>query len=232
MVEHLTVYLDESGDLGFDWSKSKTSKNFVITLLICENNIVVKGIKTAISRTLKNKLNIRKRQKEKVHELKGAKTSLEVKKYFIKHMPADGWSLYALAFNKRNVAEHLKTPAGKKKLYNFLSRILIEQINFPETLRSINLIVDKCKSSAEVKEFNEYIEAHLQAHLPINIIPNISHECSHTTYGLQAVDMFCWGMARKWSGDLDWYHHFKEWIKLELMYLINNEQKKDGPFNT
>lgn len=31
------IFLDESGDLGFNFTKSKTSKYFIITLLFVEN---------------------------------------------------------------------------------------------------------------------------------------------------------------------------------------------------
>jgi hypothetical protein len=31
------AYLDESGDLGFDFSREKTSKHFVIAVLLCRN---------------------------------------------------------------------------------------------------------------------------------------------------------------------------------------------------
>jgi len=30
------IYLDESGDLGFDFSKAKTTSTFIITLLVCD----------------------------------------------------------------------------------------------------------------------------------------------------------------------------------------------------
>ena len=31
------IFLDESGDLGFDFDKAKTSRYFVITLLVCND---------------------------------------------------------------------------------------------------------------------------------------------------------------------------------------------------
>lgn len=32
------IFLDESGDLGFDFNKKKTSKFFIVTFLFMENN--------------------------------------------------------------------------------------------------------------------------------------------------------------------------------------------------
>lgn len=57
------IYLDESGDLGFDFNKRKTTKKFVITLLVCTSETARKEFTKAVRRALKNKLN---RKKEKI----------------------------------------------------------------------------------------------------------------------------------------------------------------------
>jgi hypothetical protein len=49
------IYLDESGDLGFDFSKTKTTKKFVITLLVCDTPMAPAIFKKAVHRTLRNK---------------------------------------------------------------------------------------------------------------------------------------------------------------------------------
>ena len=49
------LYLDESGCLGFDFSKKKTSKNFTITILATKDSN--KEISFAIKKTLKRKIN-------------------------------------------------------------------------------------------------------------------------------------------------------------------------------
>lgn len=54
------VYLDESGDLGFDYNKFKTTKKFIIAILICYSNNARSEFKKAVRRTLKNKLNRKK----------------------------------------------------------------------------------------------------------------------------------------------------------------------------
>lgn len=78
------IFLDESGDLGFDFNKAGTSQTFTIALLVCERQ-TVRQIKNAVKRTLKNKVNTKR--KKKVHELKGTSTSLAVKTYFLDKMP-------------------------------------------------------------------------------------------------------------------------------------------------
>jgi hypothetical protein len=73
------IYLDESGDLGFDFVKTHTSKKFVITLLVCDDKMTVDGFRKAIRRTMKNKLNQRKSGRRVVAELKGSNTTRKIK---------------------------------------------------------------------------------------------------------------------------------------------------------
>jgi hypothetical protein len=65
----------------------------VITLLACYNKQVQDGFKTAVNRTLKNKLNHKKIKKREVVELKGSQTTLAIKQYFARHLPIAGWDI-------------------------------------------------------------------------------------------------------------------------------------------
>lgn len=222
MTQHLSIYLDESGDLGFDFDKDGTSDYFSITLLVCEDRETVDGIKKAVDRTIKNKLNKKKgKQKKLIQELKGSATTLDIKKYFFAQLPSTGWGLYCVTLKKERVWDHLKTRTGKSKLYNYLSRFVLKEIIFSSQLKTINLIVDKCKNSKEIKDFDQYLVNQLQGVLPHpNVRLDISHLSSHRSQGLQAVDLFCWGMARKVClNDTKWYSLFAGKIKFETVYL-------------
>jgi len=213
------IFLDESGDLGFDLSKKGTSPYFVITILVCDHKQAYDKIKTAVRRTLKNKLNNRKNNKRVIQELKGEATAPGIKEYFLRNFPDEGWRLYSVTLNKRRTEEHLQTKAGKKKLYNFLARFLLEKVDFPEDLSVVNLAVDRCKNSEEIRDFNQYVQNQLEALLPLNTRLYITHETSHDNPGLQAVDMFCWGFARLGHGDDGWYKLFRPWVKFQTIYL-------------
>jgi hypothetical protein len=214
------IFLDESGDLGFDWSKGGTSRYFTVTILICHNKETADRIRIAIKRTLKNKVNHRKVRNQN-KELKGATTTIEIKKYFYSQMPQDGWDIYSVTLNKERIKKHLKTKPAKKRLYNFLARFIVEKTPLNEVQgRSINFIVDKCKNTVEIQDFNEYIEAQLSAVLPLDTILNIHHDSSTKNPCIQAVDLFCWGIARKHKdNDTTWYNYFKSRIKYEKIYL-------------
>ncbi len=134
----LVIYLDESGDLGFDFEHKRPSRKFVITLLVCDSSGVTREFRTAVRRTLKNKLNKGKKGSRIVHELKGTNTNLAIKRYFYRHAPKSGWSIYTVVVNKERVYEGLQTKHGKKKLYNF-SRISTREGGFDGAWECRNL---------------------------------------------------------------------------------------------
>ena len=214
------IYLDESGDLGFDFSKAKTSRYFVITLLVCCSKQVQDGFKTAVNRTLKNKLNHKKIKKCEVIELKGSQTTLAIKQYFTRHLPLAGWNIYSVTLNKVRTQEHLRTRAGKKKLYNFLAHFILEKVDFPKDVPVVSLIVDRCKNKEEIKDFNKYMANQLEVLLPLDALLRIDHLSSEENAGLQAVDLFCWGIARKYNlNETDWFDCYRDKIIFDMIYL-------------
>jgi len=212
--------LDESGDLGFDFSKKKTTRKFVITLLVCNSDAARKEFTRAVRRTLKNKLNQTKNKSRHVTELKGTGTALQIKNYFLRHVRSDDWAIYALALNKSRVKSQLRTKTGKKKLYNFLSRFLLEKLPLSDIERNVEMVVDKSKNKKETKDFNQYLFNQIKALLPLNTVFNISHLSSQESAPLQAADLFCWGIFRKYErDDRAWYDMFSGRIKYETEYL-------------
>lgn len=215
----MIIYLDESGDLGFDFNKPKTSRKFVITVLVCQNRDAIDCFRKAVSRTLKNKLNHKKGDR-KVQELKGTGTTIEVKQYFYRHLLRNGWQLYSVVLNKTRVNDDLRKSHTKKKLYNFLARFILEKIDLNNAAPAVTLVTDRCKNREEIQDFNSYVANQLEAMLPLNVPLNIYHERSHDNQGLQAVDLFCWGIFRKYEmGDSEWYDVYRDAIVFETEYL-------------
>ena len=214
------IYLDESGDLGFNFEKRKTTKKFVITLLVCNSDVARKELDKAVRRTLKNKLNRKKKNSRFITELKGTATTVEVKKYFFRNIKTNRWAIYSLILNKIRVEKQLQTKIGKKKMYNFLARFLIEKLDLSKVRRNVELIVDRSKNKEEVRDFNQYLINQLEALLPLNTELNISHLTSQESTGLQAVDLFCWGIFRKYeNSDVEWYKVYRGKVRFETEYL-------------
>ncbi len=226
------IYLDESGDLGFDFSKKKTTKKFVVTLLVCENQNAIKEFEKAVKRTLKNKLNHKKNKNRVVQELKGTTTTLEIKKYFYNQLKDNDWKIYSLIIDKQKLNPKLRTKSSKHRLYNVISRLILEKLPLKKASVNARLVVDRSKNRSEINEFNHYIQDQLEYLLPLNIGFKIVHLTSQEMSVLQAVDLFCWGIFRKYEfNDCLWYNEFKDKIIYKSEFLPENTNKKSGPYN-
>lgn len=211
------IFLDEAGDLGFDFSKARTTKTFVVTLLVTPDDL---PLRRAVARTLKHKVHKGRKTRavKRVRELKGAHTSLAVKRYFWRHVQPAEFGLYTLALNKERVNDPLRR--HPERLYNYVSRLLIEKCPLAEATNRVILTLDRSKAKAEQADFNQYLTGQLKAFLPPQIPLNIYHAPSEENASIQAVDLFCWGIFRKYERrDLEWYLVFREKIRFETLYL-------------
>ncbi len=209
-------FLDESGDLGFDYEAKKPSSTFVVTLLAVSSTDARKKIAKAVQRTLRNKLNM-KNQKKLVQELKGTHTTLGMKTYFFQQLKGVKFAIYTLVINKKKVAHHLKNE--KARLYNYVTRLLLEKLPVGKAKMFVELSVDRSKSKREMWEFNRYMYENFSGKINPKIPFRIHHDDSCSIHELQAVDLFSWGIYRKHEHqDTAWYNVFKDKIRCEEIY--------------
>ncbi|MDP2691809.1 MAG: DUF3800 domain-containing protein [bacterium] len=213
------LYLDESGDLGFDFVNRKPSKFFTVTILALSTVAANRQLINAVKKTLKRKLNRKKDKKRYIHELKATSTTLEIKKYFYEQMGGVKCGLYSITLNKKRLFESLTRE--KPRVYNFIARKVLDQIPFEKSDGTrIELIIDKSKGSLGIAEFNSYIAKQLEARIDPRTPLNIYHRNSQEVQGLQAVDLFCWGIFQKYERQReDWYTLFKERVLFDNLYL-------------
>lgn len=207
------LYLDESGDLGFDFFDKSPSRFFTIAILLVKgegnHRVLIKAIKKTIRRRLR---------RGRILELKGSRCSFDVKQYFYKQVSQIPFELYALTLNKRRVYDYLTYK--KDIIYNYLAQKVLDRISFESAPSRIMLIVDKSKGKREIGEFNQYIVSQLKIRVDPLVPVDVYHYTSHETACLQAVDMFAWGIFRKYEHrDVLWYNVFREKIVCEERYL-------------
>lgn len=212
------LYLDESGDLGFDFVNKKPSKYFTVTVVavgdIRRNAMLLK----AVRKTLRRKLNPKRKRKRIVVELKGSKTTLEVKKYFFDQTKNIKFGIYSVTLNKKKL--YPKLTENKERVYNYVARLVFDKIPFEKALNRINLLIDKSKSRREIVEFNDYIIRQLQGRIEPKVPLDIEHKTSHEHLGIQMADLFCWGIFRKYEkNDLKCFSVFKEKVLFDKMFL-------------
>jgi hypothetical protein len=209
----LYLYLDESGDLGFDFFAKKPSKYFTVTVMLVQGIENRRKIAKAVKRTLHKKL-----PRTSANELKGAKQSLDVKRYFYRHVEPVPFELYALTLNKRRVYDYLFQK--KDRVYNFIARKVLDVIPFGNATARVGLVIDRSKSGKEIKEFDDYLIRQLSGRIEPSMPLDIDHHLSHEDLLLQAVDLFSWGIFRKYErSDSRWCDIFRSKIKYDDLYL-------------
>lgn len=213
------LYLDESGDLGFDFVNKKPSKFFTVTILAISSPTINRKIRKEIQITIRRKLNKPHKRKRMVQELKGTSTTFEIKKFFYHRISDLKFGIYSITLNKRKLYE--KLTRNKSHVYNWVSRLVLDTIPFENNNgERVELILDKCMGKPEIREFNEYIRGSLESRLPPSTILDFVHRNSHNDPGLQAVDLFCWGIFQKYERkNEEWYLLFQEKVKFDQQYL-------------
>ncbi len=214
------LYLDESGDLGFDFSEKKSSKFFTITILVLCGDIDNKALLQAAKRTVRKKLN--PKNQNKIHELKGTNTKLEVKKYFYNQVKNIEFRIYSITLRKADIVGLVK---DKEHLYNLVARQVIDKISVEEfNDNGIELVVDRSKGKLGISDFNVLIGSRLEEKIRSDIVINIHHLRSHENHGIQACDLFSYGIfLYREKGDNKWREIFADKIWCEEMYLNKEE---------
>jgi len=210
----LYLYLDESGDLGFDFVNKKPSEHFTIAVLAVKGHDNNRAIASAVRMTIRRKL---RSLRAGAAELKGHSTPLEVKKYFYRKVAAAYFSICSITFNKRRTFQFLAV--DKERIYNFIARLVLEKVDLADTKVRVILTVDKSKTTPGIRDFNALILAQLKSRLDPHIPLEIIHKSSHEAPQLQAVDLFAWGIFRRYEReDNEWRREFSGKIVFDGLY--------------
>jgi len=212
------LYLDESGDLGHYTESPGASKYFVITVLEVTNDRDKKAIEKAVERTLKNKIHqSRSYQTRTITELKATNTSLAVKQYFYRQIEAIPFHLYAVILDKTRFGNHLQF--NHNRLYRFITHLAVKALPLETASTRMSFVLDQRMGGVALREFNELLRLQIQSQIPPQVPLFIDHENSNKIKSLQAVDLFSWGIFRKYEAqDTEWYDVFREKIKFERVY--------------
>lgn len=215
---NLIIYLDESGNLGFDFSRSKTSRYLVIGLLVFLDAAAHTGMIRAVKKTLKNKL------PKATLELKGSNLALSIKKYFLREISKqEKWRLYTAIADKKSwvihhVCNHRQEPE-KKILYDELAKRLLSQLDRLDTISRLEIVVDRSKNKDEIILFDQAIMKEMRKRISKKTRLIIRHRDSQNEAGLQAIDVFCSGISRKYeAADDSWYKEFSDRVAVEVEY--------------
>lgn len=157
-------------------------------------------------------------------ELKGSNLSLAIKKYFLKEIQkSENWCLYVAIADKKTWIDHHNfnhSHALKKKIvYDEVAKRIFSQVDYLNTAKRVDIVIDRSKNKDEINEFNTIVTAEIKKRISKNTVLTIRHAYSHEEAGLQAIDLFCVGVWRKYEkSDVTWYAEFSDKISTETVH--------------
>lgn len=207
MVQY--IFLDESGDLGFN-PKKKNSKFFIVTILFTSD-------KQTIERTVKK---IHQSLRKKVKKLSGGilhayKEKPHIRRKLLTLLGIRDCKVMAIILNKSKVYTRLQNE--KHLLYNYVTNILLDRIIRKKTINT-NLPVIMVAAKRETNKFlnlnfKKYLENEVKNRHKLDMRVEIKVPGQEKT--LQAVDFVSWAFFRKYeSGDVEYYNILKERKKI------------------
>ncbi len=199
----ITIFIDESGDLGFT---DKGSGYFIIALLATSNPEHVQRTIRRVRDTIKSR--------RKPAELHWHSSSDLVRSRLLRRLAMLDIELHLLILDKKSVSEYLHEK--KDRLYHYLAGLIIDQASFSD--RDVLIIFDKRSKNRLVREDLSMYILNKIAERDGRVTARIRHERSTDERGLQAADMIAGAAFRK-------YQHGDELLLAIISKRIVTEKK-------
>ena len=187
------IFLDESGDLGFN-PKKKNSQYFVVTILSTKN-------KNSIEKIVKN---VHAGLRKKVKRLSGGilhayKEKPVTRRRLLKKLAEKQYTIMTIYLNKSKVYTRLKEE--KHVLYNYVTNILLDRI-MTKRLVGLDGVIFLIAAKRETNKFlndnfKDYLRKQIKDRHGIKIEVDIKAPNEEKT--LQAVDFASWAIFRKYE---------------------------------
>ena len=203
----VSIFLDESGDLGFN-PKKRNSKYFIVTVLSVKDK---KPIEKIIKRV---HANLRKKNKKLSGGILHAyKEKSVTRKRILKALNEKEISIMTIYLNKDKV--YTKLREEKHVLYNYVVNILLDRIMTKKLIEfsgPVNLYAAKRETNKFLNEnFKDYLKQKVSSSHKLKIEVEIKTPSEEKS--LQATDFISWGIFRKYElGDDSYYNIIKSRI--------------------
>lgn len=195
------IFMDESGDLGFDFSKARTTKYFIITFLFAKEKKQIEKIVKSVIRSFPK--NMKKKHCGVLHchdEVSAVRLKL-----LNKIAQLDDINIMTIYLNKKKV--YTKLQDEKDILYNYVTNILLDRI----FSRKIIPQWEKIYFIASKRETNRFLNENFKGYLHDQSLNkhkvplNIEIKTPAQEKWLQVVDFMSWALFRKYEYDDESY---------------------------
>ncbi|MBF0122890.1 MAG: DUF3800 domain-containing protein [Candidatus Omnitrophica bacterium] len=200
------LFMDESGCLGFDFGKQRTSKYFIVTCLFADSRRPIEKI----ARKVHGSLPLTARRRSGV--LHCSKEKPVTRQRLFRLLVSQDVRVMAICLNKRKVYTRLQDE--KHVLYNYVTNILLDRIFSRKMTLPADLILVASK-----RETNRFLNVNFADYLnrQADSVHGVRLEVVVKTpaeeKALQVVDFVSWAIFRKYEfGDEAYYNMIKEKI--------------------
>lgn len=201
------IFLDESGDLGFD-DKKHNSKYFIITALFITDKKPLEKLVQKIHSNLRKK--VKKIGGGILHSVKEKPIT---RNRLLKNLNRLKLALMVIYLDKSKV--YTKMQNEKHVLYSYITNILIDRIftkNLIDKNKEIILVASRRETNRFLNSnFEDYIKSKIKNRHKLDIKVEIKNSAEEKS--LQAVDFASWAIFRKYEfEDLKYYEVIKKII--------------------
>lgn len=201
------IYLDESGDLSFDFTKKGTSKFFIITVLISDNKVIldrlIKKINLEVARMSKGK--------STPNMLHASKQSDKIRLKLLNELASKDVQVDYIYIDKTKDLKY--SLVDKHKLYLELTVALIDNVMNQHRILSDDILLTASKRETS-KELNEKFINGIEKYFDDKV--SVEIQIPQNEKGLQVVDFCSWSIFRKYEYEDD---SFCEIIKEKFLEL-------------
>lgn len=205
------IFLDESGDLGFNFKKKGTSRFFIVTILFVENS------KKPIEKIVKCAHHeLAKKYKRRIGVLHAVNEKPVTRRRLLKRLANKECAVMSIYLNKQKVLTRLQDE--KQILYNYVANILLDRVYNKKIIpcnKPIELIASRRETNKFLNEnFKDYLSR--QVKNKHNVAIKITIRTPAEEKLLQAVDFLSWSFFRKYEkDDTSYYKIYRKIISEE-----------------
>lgn len=199
------ILLDESGDLGFSFSRGSSSY-FLITIIFTEQKRKLEKIARKIFRTLRKK----DRKRSNLHAYYEQPIT---RQRLLKELQTTDCKIMTIVLNKKRV--YTKLQDEKAVLYNYVTNILLDRLFTKkpfEMPQKVTLLASRRETNVFLNEnFKIYLAEQPTGNHKVDIEVHITKH--QEDRALQVTDFVSWAIFRKYErGDDSYYNIIKDLI--------------------
>lgn len=185
------IYLDESGDLGFN---EQSSKHHVVAVLATHDPTTIVN---AMNRYKKKIRKLSSKRNRKPWEFKFNKASNDVKIDILNIISSKDIKIGYICVDKTHA--HPNSWKNGNDFYAHVCSVLLNEFLIEISDPKISLVVDKQFNKRGRKDFNKYLRRTITDVSDGRKVLNITHVNSRQNPCLQAVDFVCGAVFRRYN---------------------------------